>query len=161
MNYQTWKSPIGRLHFVANEEGLLALAFDVNWPQIRKKFDTLLRESHPHIEQVIAELEEYFQGTRKTFSVPIAQNGTPFQQKAWRALNKIPYGKTATYREQAVKIRNPKAVRAVGRANGMNRVGILIPCHRVIGANGSLTGYAGGIEAKRKLLDLESNHANS
>ena len=159
MNYQIWKSPLGRLHFVANDTGLLTLAFDDNWPLLKKNFETLLREDHPVIRQTIRELEEYFRGKRRDFTVPISMSGTPFQRKAWEALREIPYGHTATYGEQAAKIRKPKAVRAVGRTNGLNRVSILIPCHRVVGASGSLTGYAGGLKAKKALLELEAKYA--
>lgn len=161
MNYQSWKSPVGRIHLAANDAGLTALAFDENWPRIRASFGDLGRlgqfekAAHPVIAQAIAELEEYFAGKRTEFSVPLVLEGTPFQQSAWRALRTIPFGRTATYAEQARKIRKPQAVRAVGRANGLNRISILIPCHRVIGANGSLTGYAGGLKAKRALLALE------
>lgn len=104
------------------------------------------------------QLDEYFNGTRKIFDIPILTNGTNFQMKVWEALNEIPYGKTVSYKDQAVKIGNPKAVRAVGKANGDNRISILIPCHRVIGSNGSLINYGGGIWRKHFLLNLEKEN---
>ncbi|MGZ3651817.1 MAG: methylated-DNA--[protein]-cysteine S-methyltransferase [Bdellovibrionota bacterium] len=155
MKTQTWKSPLGRIYLAANESGLTALAFDSNWPKIKPRLGELEKGDHKFITQAISELEEYFSGKRKTFSVPLVLQGTPFQKSAWTALMKIPYGKTASYGEQAVKIRRPRAIRAVGRANGLNPIGIFVPCHRVIGASGALTGYAGGLKAKKALLALE------
>jgi methylated-DNA-[protein]-cysteine S-methyltransferase len=157
MNYQTWKSPVGRLHFIASDAGLHALAFDDNFDAA--PFGKLEKKEHPIIQRTIRELEEYFAGNRREFSVPLAVQGTPFQKKAWAALASIPYGKTVTYREQAARLRKPGAFRAVGRANGLNRVCILVPCHRVVGSNGTLTGYAGGLRAKQKLLELEGENA--
>ena len=103
------------------------------------------------------QLDAYFDGTLKEFDVPLAVTGTPFQQQVWKALATIPYGETWSYRELAEAIGNPKAVRAVGLANGRNPVSIVVPCHRVVGADGSLTGYGGGLPAKRFLLDLEAS----
>ena len=108
---------------------------------------------------VVAQLREYFAGERRQFDVAAAGAGTPFQQKVWAALRAIPYGATATYRDIAVAIGSPKAVRAVGLANGRNPISVIVPCHRVVGANGSLTGYGGGLAAKQLLLDLESRVA--
>lgn len=108
-----------------------------------------------------AQLEEYFAGARMTFSVPLDVPGTPFQNRAWEALMTIPYGETRSYQDQAAAIGQPTAVRAVARANGDNRVSIVIPCHRVIGKDGSLTGYGGKLWRKRKLLDLEAEVAGS
>lgn len=101
------------------------------------------------------QLAAYFDGTLQEFDVPLAVTGTPFQQQVWKALATIPYGETWSYRELAEAVGNPKAVRAVGLANGRNPVSIVVPCHRVVGADGSLTGYGGGLPAKRFLLDLE------
>lgn len=103
----------------------------------------------------VRELEEYFAGTRRKFTVPFVLRGTPFQRRVWEELCRIPYGKTISYAELARRIGNPKAVRAVGLANGANPIAIIVPCHRVIGANGTLTGYGGGLNTKRFLLDLE------
>jgi O-6-methylguanine DNA methyltransferase len=102
-------------------------------------------------------LEEYFAGTRKVFDIPLVLPGTPFQQKVWAGLQTISYGSTRSYREQAEAIGSPKAVRAVAKANGDNRIAILVPCHRVIGANGELVGYGGGLSRKQYLLKLESS----
>jgi len=159
MIYQNWKSPVGRIHLVANESAIVALAFDENWPRIKAKLGRYeKRESHV-IARAIRELEEYFAGKRREFTVELALEGTAFQKSAWAALRKIPYGKTATYGQQAARIRKPAAVRAVGRANGLNRISILIPCHRVVGSSGALTGYAGGLKAKKALLELEREGA--
>jgi methylated-DNA-[protein]-cysteine S-methyltransferase len=102
------------------------------------------------------QLSEYFAGERTSFDVPLVLNGAPFQERAWRALQEIPYGETISYGEQARRIGRPSAARAVGMANGRNPIAVIVPCHRVIGANGTLTGYGGGIERKRLLLDLEA-----
>ena len=109
----------------------------------------------PVLKETAAQLKEYFEGRRKTFDVPCAPAGTAFQQTVWQALCKIPYGETRTYRDVAVAAGSPKGYRAVGLANNKNPIPILIPCHRVIGADGSLTGYAGGLSAKQILLELE------
>ncbi|WP_415885195.1 methylated-DNA--[protein]-cysteine S-methyltransferase [Neptuniibacter sp. QD72_48] len=106
--------------------------------------------------QCVSELSEYFAGKRVRFDVPLAPNGTKFQQSVWNALNDIPYGKTCSYGEVAKKIGNPKAARAIGMANNRNPIPIIIPCHRVLGSNGNLTGYAGGLENKSYLLNLET-----
>ena len=111
----------------------------------------------PFFPRLHTELEEYFRGVRKVFDVPLDVKGTPFQETAWKALLAIPYGETRSYQDQAVAIGNPNAVRAVARANGDNRIGIIIPCHRVIGKDGSMTGYGGRIWRKEYLLNLESD----
>lgn len=102
-------------------------------------------------------MEQYFAGTRSTFSLPIAAQGTPFQRKAWAALDKIPYGKAISYSEQADLMGEPGKARAVGMANGRNPVCLIVPCHRVVGKNGTLTGYAFGLDVKKQLLDFESS----
>ena len=111
---------------------------------------------HAYIEQTRTELGEYFAGERDTFTIPLVIEGTPFQQLVWRELLRIPFGTTVTYESIATKIGRGGAARAVGRANGDNRIAIIVPCHRVIGANGSLTGYGGGEHRKRWLLDHET-----
>jgi methylated-DNA-[protein]-cysteine S-methyltransferase len=116
-----------------------------------------VEESSEVIEQTITELKEYFLGTRKTFDVLLLTIGTDFQKSVWDGLMKIPYGATASYLELSKNIGNEKAVRAVASANGANAISILIPCHRIIGSNGNLVGYAGGLPAKKKLLELENN----
>lgn len=110
-------------------------------------------------DDVRTQLGEYFAGARTEFDLPLSATGTAFQQSVWAALNAIPYGETRTYAEQATHIGSPKAVRAVGAANGRNPISIIVPCHRVIGADGSLTGYGGGMDAKRWLLGHEASHA--
>lgn len=110
-------------------------------------------------DDAAAQLREYFAGKRTAFDLPLAPRGTDFQLAVWNALQRIPYGQTRSYRDVALTIGKPAAIRAVGAANGANPLPIVVPCHRVIGANGSLTGYAGGMEAKRLLLDLESRAA--
>lgn len=113
--------------------------------------------SSPILEKTKTELDEYFAGKRKTFNIPLHPVGTDFQKQVWQALLEIPYGETRTYKEIAKRVNNLKGVRAVAQAIGANGMSILIPCHRVIGSNHSLTGFAGGIEAKRLLLDIERN----
>jgi AraC family transcriptional regulator of adaptative response/methylated-DNA-[protein]-cysteine methyltransferase len=111
---------------------------------------------HPHLEQLDRELKEYFAGSRTAFGVPLHAPGTAFQEACWSYLRDIPYGQTRTYAEGAAAVDRPEAVRALGRANGDNRLAILVPCHRVVGADGRLTGYGGGLWRKRALLDLEA-----
>jgi methylated-DNA-[protein]-cysteine S-methyltransferase len=108
--------------------------------------------------QTAQKLDEYFEGKRKSFDIPLLMVGTDFQKSVWEALLKIPYGQTSTYKTQAKMIDNEKAVRAVANANGVNAISIIIPCHRIIGSDGSLTGYAGGLELKQRLLDIEYKH---
>lgn len=141
-------SPIGVLTLV-EEEGALA---EVRFGQ-RLAGEALC--DTPVLLQAAQELDEYFQGKRHDFSVPLAPKGTPFQLKCWAALVQIPYGETRTYAQQAAAIGQPKASRAVGMGNHRNPLPIFIPCHRVIGKNGTLTGYAGGLEMKEYLLTLE------
>jgi methylated-DNA-[protein]-cysteine S-methyltransferase len=109
----------------------------------------------PLLRRAARELSEYFQGLRREFDLPLAPAGTPFQQKVWAALRDIPFGETRSYRQIAAAVGNPAACRAVGMANSRNPIAVIIPCHRVIGADGSLTGYAGGLDKKRHLLALE------
>ncbi len=108
-----------------------------------------------YFDDIRRQLREYFNGTRKEFSVPVVTRGTDFQQAVWDELRKIPYGSTRSYKEQSAAMGKPDSVRAVAKANGMNRISIIIPCHRVIGTDGKLTGYAGGLERKRWLIDHE------
>ncbi len=119
-----------------------------------KKLDYPIKKS-PLIEKTFIEIDEYLKGKRKTFDIPLALNGSPFQIKVWQELKKIPYGQTRTYKDIAKAAGNEKACRAVGMANNKNPIAIIIPCHRVIGQNGDLTGYAGGLDIKRKLLNIE------
>jgi methylated-DNA-[protein]-cysteine S-methyltransferase len=116
---------------------------------------TKLRSDDPYLFGIFNQLKEYFEGTRKVFDVPLDVDGTDFQKKVWNELQKIPYGKTISYKTLSEKLGDVKAIRAVGKANGQNPVAIIIPCHRVIGADGSLIGYASGLDIKQKLLHLE------
>ena len=143
-------SPIGDLLLIAAGEGLLEVHFPPATPPATSMPDDA------RLAPVIRQLDEYFAGTRTQFDVPLALRGTPFQIEVWRALQRIPYGETRTYAAIAREIGRPAATRAVGAANGANPIPIIVPCHRVIGSNGSLTGFGGGIDVKRRLLALES-----
>ena len=134
------------MRFVARGEALVSLWF-VDDEETGERDDLL--------DRAIDEVDEYFAGKRTAFDIPLAPEGTPFQQEVWKALRAIPFGETRSYMDVARTIGKPRAVRAVGAANGRNPLGIVVPCHRVIGADGSLTGYAGGMERKKFLLDLE------
>ena len=126
------------------------------------KFDTMNPDpQHPVLIETERQLTEYFSGARTDFDLPLEPHGSEFQKKVWRALTEIPFGKTSSYLDLAKAVASAKAVRAVGAANGKNPLSIIVPCHRVIGANGSLTGFAGGVEAKAKLLGLEARAAAS
>jgi AraC family transcriptional regulator, regulatory protein of adaptative response / methylated-DNA-[protein]-cysteine methyltransferase len=156
------ESPLGPLLAGASDEGIALLEYtdrrmlEHNLKVLRRRFGCgIVPGQHPFLEQLRRELTEYFSGERKRFSVPIAARGTPFQDKVWNELRRIPHGQTISYDELAIRIAQPTAQRAVARANGMNCVAILIPCHRVIGKDGSLTGYGGGLWRKRLLLELE------
>ena len=116
---------------------------------------------HPHLDLLKREVDEYFNGTRRTFSVPLAPVGSSFEQRAWEYLRSVKYGATRSYQDEATALGNTRAVRAVGRANGCNNIAILIPCHRVIASSGELCGYGGGLARKRWLLDHEQGHVRS
>ena len=156
------ETPLGTMIACANENGICMLEFSdrkalpTELKEISKHFDAnIVQGENPHFKTLEKELEEYFEGKLKDFTVPLAPVGTDFQKKVWKILRTIPYGTTRTYQQQADILGNPKAVRAVANANGLNKISIIIPCHRVIGRNGTLTGYGGGIWRKQKLLELE------
>lgn len=156
------ETPLGTMIACANENGICMLEFSdrkalpTELKEISKHFDAnIVQGENPHFKTLEKELEEYFEGKLKDFTVPLAPVGTDFQKKVWKILRTIPYGTTRTYQQQADILGNPKAVRAVANANGLNKISIIIPCHRVIGSNGTLTGYGGGIWRKQKLLELE------
>ncbi len=153
MDYAIVPTPIGRLLVVANARGLVRIAFDGTWSYAELGADW--RRGAAVIEEAQAQLDGYFAGKRRDFTLALAPAGTPFQQRVWEALTKIPYGSVASYSEIAKRIGAPDAVRAVGAANGRNPLPIVVPCHRVIGADGSLTGFGGGLPLKRRLLALE------
>jgi len=156
------ESPLGPMLAAANDNGICLLEYtdrrmlETNLAMMRKRFDCgVVPGEHKWLKQLRRELSEYFTGEGRDFSVPLVISGTPFQEKVWRELRLIPRGQTISYDELARRIGQPTAQRAVARANGMNRICILIPCHRVIGKDGSLTGYGGGVWRKRLLLGLE------
>jgi len=152
MRYAIVDSPVGPLLLAGDAAGLHQLAFVKDGrPAIAPDWQ-LDREAFAGL---IAELDAYFAGRLRRFATPLAPRGTPFQLDVWRALCDIPYGETISYGELARRIDNPKAVRAVGLANGANPIAIIVPCHRVIGSNGTLTGYGGGLPIKQALLALE------
>ncbi len=153
--FQSWEAPLGRLTIAADAAALRAVAFEGNWPRIRATLGDMQAQSNPLIEQAIAQLQAYFARQRQTFDLPLHLAGTAFQQRTWQALRDIPYGETRSYSEQAHAIGQPQAVRAIGHTNGLNPISIIVPCHRVIAKSGKLTGYAGGLDAKRYLLQLE------
>ena len=150
-------SPVGVLTLVASDVGLRA----VLWERERPGRVVLTEVPNAHLSQAVlaataTQIEEYFAGRRQRFDVPLDLRGTAFQRAAWLALADIPFGQTASYQQQAARLGNPKAARAVGAANGRNPVSIILPCHRVVGSNGSLRGFAGGFDAKRFLLQHEA-----
>ena len=153
-NSITIESPIGRLT-IQEEDGFLTnILFGES---DRPSKNSIIS---PIIQKTINELEEYFMGRRKTFSIPLKPKGTEFQQKVWEALTKIPYKQTRSYKEIANAVNCPMGSRAVGNANNRNPLPIIIPCHRVIGANGLLVGYAGGLDIKQRLLKIESDNVD-
>ena len=152
---QNIKTPIGNLCLVEKDNFLQCVVFEKNWDNYKKRFTEIKESKTELLQNAEKQLSEYFSGQRKKFDLPIKLEGTDFQKRVWQSLKKIPYGKTFTYKEHAEMANSPKAVRAVGRTNGLNPICIILPCHRVIGSNGKLTGYAGGVEVKEKLLEIE------
>ncbi len=157
-------TPLGPMVACATGQGVCLTEFtdrkmlETELKQLEKLLNAIvLPGSNSHLEQLQTELVEYFEGRLRQFSVPLHTPGTPFQQSVWNALREIPYGETRSYKQQAVFLQQPTAVRAVAAANGCNRISILIPCHRVIGDKGHLTGYGGGLPRKKWLLDFEKN----
>lgn len=153
MAAKNYQSPIGVLGLI-EEDGYLTDILLSGLPA------TIAPADSPLLDEVSQQLDDYFAGRLQQFTIPIRQPGTPFQQAVWDELQRIGYGETISYGELARRIGRPKAVRAVGGANNRNRLPIIIPCHRVIGQTGKLVGYAGGLDMKTKLLELEKNHAN-
>jgi methylated-DNA-[protein]-cysteine S-methyltransferase len=156
----TWLSPLGGLHLMANDQELLSLCFDENRDAClsRLGMNEVTERENRVIERVQSELEEYFAGKRRAFTVPINLQGTAFQKRAWEALRRIPFGATISYGEQARALGAAAAVRATGTANGRNPIAIIVPCHRVVRSDGTLGGYAGGMDLKASLLELEARY---
>lgn len=165
--YAKWlETPLGPMLALANDGGLHMLEF-VDRRGLEREIQDLRRRvrhqvvpgEHPYLDQIAAELDAYFAGRSLVFATPLRLEGSPFQLSVWNALLAIPCGSTRSYAEIAATIRRPSAVRAVGRANGDNKLAVVVPCHRVVGANGTLTGYGGGLWRKAWLLEHERTHA--
>ncbi|MGA3132082.1 MAG: methylated-DNA--[protein]-cysteine S-methyltransferase [Terracidiphilus sp.] len=159
--YKTMDSPVGKLKLVASDKGLVAILWQNDEPLRVRLGQQVKQEAHPILIQTERQLGEYFAGKRTSFSVSIDFRGTSFQKNVWDALLAIPFGETRTYGELARRLGNPNASRAVGAATGKNPISIIVPCHRVIGSTGKLTGFAGGLETKARLLTLEQRCAVS
>ena len=157
-HYKTMPSPVGKLTLIASVNGIAAILWENDDPARVRLQPRIEDKRHPLLLKAEAQLKDYFAGRLKKFDLPMDPQGTPFQRDVWRALLTIPFGETRSYADIAKQIGRPKAVRAVGAANGKNPLSIITPCHRVIGSNGKLTGFAGGLEAKACLLNLEKHH---
>jgi len=150
LNQSYYKSPAGLLSISASDRGITEVSF------VKEQInDPVLSTDNSFIKECILQLEAYFSGTSKTFSVPLDPKGTSFQKEVWAELMNIPFGQSMAYLDLAIKLGDAKKIRAVGGANGKNPIAIIVPCHRVIGSDGSLTGYAGGMDKKRWLLKFE------
>ncbi|WP_320121011.1 methylated-DNA--[protein]-cysteine S-methyltransferase [uncultured Sphaerochaeta sp.] len=153
LSFTTYESPLGTLYLTSNQDALLGVSFI---SEIREE-----QESNTVLDMTIQQLDAYFNGKLQQFTVPLELHGTAFQMSVWKTLSLVPYGTVVSYQDIAIAIGNPKAVRAVGMANNKNPIGIIIPCHRVIGKQGSLTGYAGGLDKKQWLLSHERTNQNN
>ena len=158
LHFEEISSPVGRLRLTASDTALVGIWFEQGRDGARA-YPELKRGGSPLLDRVRAQLDEYFSGRRREFDLPLDPRGTEFQRRVWQRLLLIPYGETTTYGALATQLGDAKASRAVGLANGSNPIPIVIPCHRVIGADGSLTGYGGGLPAKRWLLAHEAENA--
>ena len=156
--YKTMTSPVGILKLVADDKNLVGLLWEKDNPKRVPLNPVMEEKDHPVLLEAERQLNNYFTGKLKEFSLALNFVGTEFQKKVWKALLTIPYGETRSYGQIAEQIGNPKAVRAVGAANGKNPIAIIAPCHRVIGSNGKLTGFAGGLENKACLLEIERDN---
>jgi methylated-DNA-[protein]-cysteine S-methyltransferase len=155
--YKIIESPIGKLKLVASDRGLVAILWENDSPRRVRLDEPVEEKQQPIILETEQQLGEYFSRKRKTFSIALDMRGTRFQKDVWEALLAIPFGETRSYGQLARLLGNPRATRAVGAANGRNPISIIVPCHRVIGSSGKLTGFAGGLETKAHLLDLEGD----
>lgn len=150
MNYVSfYQTPLGQVRITEKSGAIAELVFAKGWPE------KAVQQETPLLQKAVKQLEEYFAGIRTEFDLPLSAAGTEFQKTVWEALRRIPYGQTRSYKQVADAIGQPDSSRAVGMANSKNPILILVPCHRVVGANGKLVGYAGGLEVKEKLLKLE------
>lgn len=156
LSYNDIESPVGKLTLVASANALVAVLWERERPDRLKLEAMKFAPQQPILIETERQLSEYFVGRRTEFDLPLDPSGSEFQKKVWRAMTEIPFGQKRTYLDLANAVGSPKAYRAVGFANGKNPISIIVPCHRVVGANGALTGYAGGLEAKAKLLALEA-----
>ena len=155
LSFMEMSSPVGLLKLVANENALVAVLWENENPKRVRLAELIEDQQHPILLETQKQLNEYFAGQRQKFELTLDFEGTEFQQKVWQALLSIPFGETRSYKDIAEQIGNVKAVRAVGAANGKNPISIIAPCHRVVGANGKLVGFAGGLENKDILLKIE------
>ena len=159
--YKEIASPVGKLKLVASDKGLTAVLWEHDKPTRVRLAQMIKNENHPILLQAQRQIEEYLAGKRDTFSVPLDLNGTPFQKDVWEQLLAIPFGETRSYGQLARVLGKPQAMRAVGAAIGRNPISIIVPCHRVIGSSGKLTGFAGGLDTKAQLLTLEKSAPGS
>jgi methylated-DNA-[protein]-cysteine S-methyltransferase len=159
LSWKTIGSPVGKLKIVASDRGLTAILWEDDTPTRVRLGEMREQADHPVLVEAERQLTEYFRGDRKTFALELDFRGADFQKRVWQELLTIPYGETRSYGDIAKKLGNPKACRAVGAANGKNPISIIAPCHRVVGSNGKLTGFAGGLKAKAYLLKLEAGDA--
>ena len=150
------ESPVGKLKLVASEKGLVAILWENEDPRRIHLSDLRDDSRHPILLETERQLKEYFAGKRQDFSIPLDMRGTPFQESVWKALLAIPFGETRSYKQLAKQLGKPNAMRAVGAASGRNPIPIVVPCHRLIGSSGKLTGFAWGLEAKAHFLEIES-----
>ena len=157
MIFKNIETPVGLLKIHSEDNHLVAIEWQNEKRVIKHLAQSIESKSDVFLDDVEKQIQEYFDGDRKTFSIQMRPIGTDFQKKVWKALSNIPFGTIKSYGEIATEIGSPKASRAVGAANGKNPLSIVIPCHRVIGANGKLTGFAGGVDVKEKLLNLEGS----
>src|SRR5450759_4593476 len=160
------ETPLGEMVAGATDEGVCLLEFTdrrmlpTEYKDLTRQLKTTVEDGeNKHLKILRKQLKEYFDGRRKEFSVPLVTPGSEFQQAVWKELQNIQFGSTRSYQEQAIALNRPDSVRAIANANGMNRISIVIPCHRVIGSNGRLTGYGGGLKRKRWLLDHEKKYS--
>jgi methylated-DNA-[protein]-cysteine S-methyltransferase len=153
-------SPVGKLKLVASDKGLVAILWENDNPRRVPLTSSVEDDQQKILVEVERQLNQYFTGERRSFSLPLDMRGTPFQKDVWEALLSIPFGETRSYGQLAKQIGRSSASRAVGAANGRNPISIIVPCHRVIGSSGKLTGFAGGLETKATLLDMEKKDAS-